>query len=131
MSTVLVTGGAGYVGSHSVKALAAAGADVVVYDNLSAGHPEAVDRLARAFPSRKITLVRGDILDTARVTETLKSSGAASVMHFAARLLVAESVREPLQYYRANVGGALSVLEAMAAAGIASFSSRITPATGS
>ena len=129
MSTVLVTGGAGYVGSHAVKTLAAAGADVLVYDDLSAGHAEAVDRLARAFPSRKISLVRGNILDTPRVVEALKSSGATSVMHFAARLLVAESVREPLQYYRANVGGALSVLEAMASAGVRHFVFSSTCAT--
>lgn len=129
MSTVLVTGGAGYVGSHAVKALAAAGADVVVYDDLSAGHAEAVDRLSRAFPSRRISLVRGDILDTARVTEALRSSGAVSVMHFAARLLVAESTRVPLQYYRANVGGALSVLEAMTNAGVRHFVFSSTCAT--
>jgi len=129
MSTVLVTGGAGYVGSHSVKALAASGADVVVYDDLSAGHAEAVERLAKAFPSRKITLVRGDILDTARVTEALTSSGASAVMHFAARLLVAESTREPFMYYRANVGGALSVLEAMARAGVKCFVFSSTCAT--
>jgi UDP-glucose-4-epimerase GalE len=129
MSTVLVTGGAGYVGSHAVKALTAAGADVVVYDDLSAGHAEAVDRLAKAFPARKITLVRGDILDTARVAEALRSSGASAVMHFAARLLVAESVRQPLQYYRANVGGALSVLEAMTDAGVRQFVFSSTCAT--
>ena len=63
MSTVAVLGGAGYVGSHAVKALAAAGYDVVVYDNLSAGHAEAVERLAAAFPARSIRLVTGDILD--------------------------------------------------------------------
>lgn len=129
MSTVLVTGGAGYVGSHAVKALAAAGADVVVYDDLSAGHEEAVDRLAHAFPARRVTLVRGDILDTQRVIDTLRNSGAASVMHFAARLLVAESVREPLQYYRVNVAGALSVLEAMAEAGVRHFVHSSTCAT--
>jgi UDP-glucose-4-epimerase GalE len=100
-----------------------------VYDDLSAGHAEAVDRLAKAFPARKITLVRGDILDTARVAEALRSSGASAVMHFAARLLVAESVRQPLQYYRANVGGALSVLEAMTDAGVRQFVFSSTCAT--
>jgi UDP-glucose 4-epimerase len=118
MSTVLVTGGAGYVGSHAVKALAAAGHDVVVYDDLSAGHAAAVDRLAKAFPARRIELVRGDILDTAAVAAALGRSRAEAVMHFAARLLVAESVREPLGYYRANVAGTLSVVEAMAASGV-------------
>ena len=59
MSTVVVTGGAGYVGSHAVKALAAAGDDVVVYDDLSGGHAEAVDRIAAAFPNRAVSLVKG------------------------------------------------------------------------
>lgn len=118
MSTVAVMGGAGYVGSHAVKALAAAGYDVVVYDNLSAGHASAVDRLAEAFPARSIRLVTGDILDQPAVLAALRSSGATAVMHFAARLLVGESVREPIGYYRANVGGTMSVLGAMAEAGV-------------
>ena len=70
---MLVTGGAGYVGSHAVQALAAAGYDVVVYDNLSAGHAEAVERLAAAFPAHVDPLVEGDILDAAAV-----AAGAAA-----------------------------------------------------
>ncbi len=90
MSTVLVTGGAGYVGSHAVKALAAAGYDVVVYDDLSAGHAEAVERLAAAFPARSISLVRGDIADiAARARRPEERRARSAVMHFAARLLVA------------------------------------------
>jgi UDP-glucose 4-epimerase len=118
MSAVIVTGGAGYVGSHAVKALAQAGYDVVVYDNLSAGHAESVQRLATAFPQRSITLVEGDILDGARVTRALRESRAVAVMHFAARLLVGESVREPIGYYQANVTGTMTILDAMAAAGV-------------
>lgn len=129
MSTVLVTGGAGYVGSHAVKALAEAGYDVVVYDDLSAGHAEAVERIAAAFAQRSVTLVRGDILDIARVRETLQGSGASAVMHFAARLLVGESVREPLGYYRANVAGTLGVIEAMAGSGVKRFVFSSTAAT--
>ena len=129
MSAVLVTGGAGYVGSHAAKALAHAGYDVVVYDDLSMGHAEAVDRLAAAFPSRTITLVVGDVLDTAKVEATLRSSGATAVMHFAARLLVGESVREPIGYYRTNTTGTMSVLEAMASAGVRRFVFSSTCAT--
>ena len=129
MSMVLVTGGAGYVGSHAVKALALAGHDVVVYDDLSAGHADAVDRLAAAFPARRISLVRGDILDGALVRQTIEASGASAVMHFAARLLVGESVREPALYYRINVGGALSVLGAMAETGVTRFVFSSTCAT--
>ena len=76
------------------------------------------DRLAAAFPGRSIRLVTGDILDEAAVLAMLRASGATAVMHFAARLLVGESVREPIGYYRANVGGTMSVLGAMAAAGV-------------
>ena len=129
MSTILVTGGAGYVGSHAVAALAAAGYDVVVLDDLSAGHAEAVDRLAARFPARRVTLARGDILDRSGVAALLRDSGAGAVMHFAARLLVAESVREPIGYYRANVTGTMSVLEAMADAGVTRFIFSSTAAT--
>ena len=76
MSSVLVAGGAGYVGSHAVKALAASGYDVIVYDDLSAGHVEAVERLAEAFPQRTIRLVQGDVLETARVADALRDCGA-------------------------------------------------------
>jgi UDP-glucose-4-epimerase GalE len=129
MSTVLVAGGAGYVGSHAVKALAASGYDVVVYDNMCNGHQEAVTRIAAAFPSRKVTLVKADIQDTAAVRDALQSSGATAVMHFAARLSVGESTREPLGYYRANVAGTLSVLQAMADAGVKAFVFSSTAAT--
>ncbi len=129
MSVVVVTGGAGYVGSHAVLALASAGYDVVVYDDLSAGHPEAVERIHRAHPSRRITLVRGDILDGALLLETLRESGASTVMHFAARLLVGESVAQPIKYYRTNVTGSLTVLDAMVQAGVKHFVVSSTCAT--
>ncbi|MEO8069861.1 MAG: UDP-glucose 4-epimerase GalE [Acidobacteriota bacterium] len=129
MSTVLVAGGAGYVGSHTVKRLAEAGYDVVVYDDLSMGHAASVSRLAAAFPGRSITLVVGDILDTAKVRDTLKASGAEAVMHFAARLLVGESTREPIAYYRTNTTGTLSVLGAMGEVGVRRFVFSSTCAT--
>ena len=109
MSTVLVTGGAGYIGSHAVKALRAAGHAVVVYDDLSAGHREAV---------RGAPLVEGDIRETARLEAALREHGAAAVMHFAALLSVEESVRDPARYYEHNLRGGLSVLEAMRAGGV-------------
>ena len=118
MSVALVTGGAGYVGSHTVLALAAAGYDVVVFDNLSAGHEEAVAAIAKAYPERRVSLVRGEINDTPAVVHALRESGASAVFHFAARLSVSESVIDPGPYYRTNVGGALSVLSAMAEAGV-------------
>jgi UDP-glucose-4-epimerase GalE len=104
--TVLVTGGAGYIGSHAAKALQRAGYRVVVYDNLVAGHRRAV---------KYGELVEGDISDVAAVRAALRAHDVFAVMHFAAFLDVGESVRNPVKYYRNNVVGALSVLEAMAA----------------
>ena len=117
---VLVTGGAGYIGSHACKALARAGYRVVVYDNLIAGHRAAV---------KWGNLVEGDIADTTSVLDALRRYEISAVMHFAAFLDVGESVREPAKYYRNNVVGALSVLEAMAAAGVKHFVFSSTCAT--
>ena len=107
MSTVLVTGGAGYIGSHAVRALRAAAHTVVVFDNLSAGHAAAIG---------DATLVEGDVRDTAKVEATLRRHAVTAVMHFAALMSVGESVREPSRYYDNNVAGSLSVLDAMLAA---------------
>jgi UDP-glucose-4-epimerase GalE len=117
---VLVTGGAGYIGSHAAKALQRAGYRVVVFDNFVAGH-----RAAVKFGD----LVEGDITDTAAVRETIRRHDISAVMHFAAFLDVGESVREPVRYYRNNVGGALSVLEAMAAERVQPFVLSSTCAT--
>ena len=106
--SVLVTGGAGYIGSHAVKALRAAGSDVVIYDNLSAG-TEAAAKGAGA------PLEVGDIQDVPRLREVMAAHGVDAVMHFAAWLSVGESVTRPIAYYENNVGGALAVLEAMVA----------------
>ena len=110
MPGVLVTGGAGYIGSHAVKALAARGERVVVYDNFSAGHADAV-------PSAT-AVVDGDIHDTSKLRDVLAAHEIDAVMHFAAWLSVGESVKDPAGYYRNNVGGALSVLDAMASGGV-------------
>jgi UDP-glucose-4-epimerase GalE len=101
-----VTGGAGYIGSHAVKLLRRAGHDVVIVDNLSAGHRAA----ALGTP-----IIEGDIRDVDAVRRAIRESGASTVMHFAAWLSVGDSVHDPAGYYRNNVGGALSTLEAMAA----------------
>jgi UDP-glucose-4-epimerase GalE len=129
MSTVFVVGGAGYVGSHAVKALAAAGYDVVVYDNLSTGHAESVERVAAAFPERGIRFVHADILDGPHLDEALAAASPAAVMHFAARLLVGESAIDPAGYYRTNVTGTLEVLGAMARASVRRFIFSSTCAT--
>jgi len=112
-----VTGGAGYIGSHAVKALIQAGRRVVIYDNLSAGHREA----ATAAGGGRAELVEGDVGDTRRVLETIRANGVDAVIHFAAWLSVGDSVKNPAGYYRNNVAGTLSVLEAMVTAGVERF----------
>lgn len=106
-NSVLVIGGAGYIGSHAVKALRARSSDVVVYDDLSAGH-RAAARFATA-------LVEGNIHDTTRMRNAMRQYDVDAVMHFAAWASVGDSVRDPIGYYRNNVTGTLAVLEAMAA----------------
>ena len=101
--TVLVTGGAGYIGSHACKALAAAGYRPVTYDNLSIGNRWAV---------RWGPLERGDILDAARLHEVFKLHRPVGVLHFAALALVGESMQAPGLYYRTNVTGAVNLLDA-------------------
>jgi UDP-glucose-4-epimerase GalE len=106
---VLVTGGAGYVGSHSAKLLAAAGHEIWVYDNLVFGHRRAV------APGR---LIEGDLLDRATVEAVLREKRIDAVMHFAAFAYVGESVTEPAKYYRNNVIGTISLMEAMREVGV-------------
>jgi UDP-glucose-4-epimerase GalE len=120
--SILVTGGAGYIGSHTVKALRAAGRDVVIYDNLAAGHRAA----ARAAGA---PLEEGDVRDVARVREVIAAHGVEAVMHFAAWLSVPDSVRDPLGYYENNVGGALTVLGAMVGTSARHFIFSSTAAT--
>jgi UDP-glucose 4-epimerase len=129
VSAVLVTGGAGFVGSHAAYELARAGHDVVLFDDLSAGHVEAADRLSRAFPAGRVSFVRGDIGDALAVGRALRESKATAVMHFAARALVAESVAQPLAYYRTNLTGTLTLLAAMVEAGVDRFVFSSTCAT--
>ncbi len=106
---VLVTGGAGYVGSHAARLLTAAGHEIWVYDNLVFGHRAAVP------PGR---LIEGDLLDRGKVEAVLRAKRIDAVMHFAAFAYVGESVTDPAKYYHNNVVGTLSLLEAMRAAGV-------------
>lgn len=109
MLSVLVTGGAGYVGSHACKALAASGFTPVTYDDLSTGHRD----LVRWGP-----LEEGDVGDADRLGEVLARHRPVAVMHFAAQSLVGESVRDPARFYRSNVAGTLTLLEAMRRHGV-------------
>lgn len=107
---VLVTGGAGYIGSVTVEALLARGDEVLVVDNLSTGHEGAL------FPAARFEPV--DILDTAKMSALMKKNGTEAVVHFAAFSLVPESVEKPGEYIRNNVGGTVSLLDAMRDAGV-------------
>ncbi|HWB50202.1 MAG TPA: UDP-glucose 4-epimerase GalE [Stellaceae bacterium] len=107
--SILVTGGAGYIGSHACKALAQAGYIPVTYDNLSRGHRQAV---------RWGPLVEGDVGDRTAVVAALTAHGVSAVMHFAAFAYVGESGTDPALYYRNNVVGTLTLLDAMRDAGV-------------
>ena len=109
MTNVLVTGGAGYIGSHACKALAAAGYSPITYDNLVYGHDWAV---------KWGPLETGDVLDASRLRQVIRKYRAEAVLHFAAFAYVGESVQDPAKYYRNNVLGTLTLLDAMRAEGV-------------
>src|SRR5690349_3360803 len=111
---VLVAGGAGYIGSHTVKRLKEAGHSPVIYDNGERGHRAVAEIL-------KVPAVWADLNDKQRLTETLRQYKIDTVMHFAAYAYVGESVEKPLMYYQNNVATTVSVLEAMEAAGVNGF----------
>lgn len=107
---ILITGGAGYVGSHAVRALIEGGTEVVVLDDLSTGNQEAVDSRAVFY--------RGQIQDSALLSEILSTHAIDGVIHFAAKSLVGESVKVPLLYYEHNVHGTQVLLESMEQHGV-------------
>ena len=110
--SVLVTGGAGYIGSHMVKMLSRAGCHAVTLDNLSEGHRDAV--VAGAF-------IEGDLLRPGDLSDAFRAHRIDMVMHFAAHCYVGESVQDPRKYYRNNVMGTLNLLNAMLEAGVTKF----------
>ena len=107
---IFVTGGAGYIGSVMTDVLVDGGHEVTVFDNLSRGHRDAVNPRA--------TFVEGDLVDTPRVLNTLKSNGIEAVIHMAGDALVGESMGNPARYYRNNLIAGISLLEAMRDAGV-------------
>lgn len=121
--TILVTGGAGYIGTHAVLSLQQAGYNVIVLDNLVYGHRELVEEVL------KVKLVVGDTNDRALLDNLFATHEIAAVMHFAAYAYVGESVSDPAKYYRNNVIGTLTLLEAMLAADIKKFVFSSTCAT--
>lgn len=109
MKNILVTGGAGYIGSHTVRALTAANYNPIIFDNMSEGHEASV---------KGYTLIKGDLLNPGDLDKAFKTYKIDGVVHFAAFALVGVSMSEPLTYYRNNVQGTLNLLEAMKTAGV-------------
>lgn len=107
---ILVTGGAGYIGSVTTELLLDAGHEVTVFDNLGRGHREAIDPRA--------TFIEGDLGDSAAITAAVSQTAPDAVMHFAAYALVGESMEDPSMYFRNNVIGGIHLAEAMVAAGV-------------
>ena len=121
--TILVTGGAGYIGSHSVLTLQNAGYEVIVLDNLVYGHQDLVEKVLQA------KLIIGDTCDRALLRQVFSQYKIDAVMHFAAYAYVGESVTKPAKYYQNNVVGTLTLLEAMLEAGVNNFVFSSTCAT--
>ncbi|MDB9437514.1 UDP-glucose 4-epimerase GalE [Dolichospermum lemmermannii CS-548] len=121
--SILVTGGAGYIGSHTVLALKQAGYEVVILDNLVYGHRDLVEQVLR------VELIEGDTSDRLLLDNLFQSRNFAAVMHFSAYAYVGESVTDPAKYYRNNVLGTLTLLESMLAASIKNFVFSSTCAT--
>ena len=113
---ILLTGGAGYIGSHTYVSLVEGGFTPVILDNFANSHPRVLERL-QTITGAPVLCERGDVLDTPFVEQVLRRHGIRGVVHFAGDKAVGESVAKPLKYYRNNLGGAISLMEAMEAAG--------------
>ncbi|MBX3328470.1 MAG: UDP-glucose 4-epimerase GalE [Nitrospira sp.] len=124
---IFVTGGAGYIGSHTCVELLQAGHDLTVFDNFCNSHSASLERVQR-ITGKQLCFIRGDIRDQAALVTALRDSGAHAVIHFAGLKAVGESVQQPLSYYDNNVVGSLRLLEAMGLCGVKTlvFSSSAT-----
>jgi len=125
--SILVTGGAGYIGSHIVVALTSAGYAPIVVDNFANSSPSVLPRLQR-LTGQALPLIRGDVRDGALLARTFRTHAIAGVVHCAGLKAVGEGEAHPLAYYDNNVGGAIKLCEAMAAAAVKTlvFSSSAT-----
>ncbi|MDR3304480.1 MAG: UDP-glucose 4-epimerase GalE [Clostridiales Family XIII bacterium] len=115
--TILVTGGAGFIGSHTTVVLLEQGFDVVIFDNLFNSKASVIDRIER-ITARRPSFVQGDIRDRDALARVFESFPIDAVVHFAGLKAVGESVEKPLLYYENNIGGSLNLYEAMGAAGV-------------
>jgi len=112
MKKILVTGGAGYIGSHTVVELVAAGYEAIIVDDLSNGSVQVLDRL-KSITGREISFYQGSVADKGFMNRVFEENHIDAVIHFAAYKAVGESVQEPLKYYENNVGGTITLLEVM------------------
>ena len=127
---ILVTGGAGYIGSHCVLRLLTDGEDVVVFDSLELGHAETIETLSNAGTKGKLkAFVKGDLKNPSDIAKVFADHRIDAVVHFAAYSQVAESMRDPQKYYLNNVGGTLNLLSAMKDAGVGKIVFSSTAAT--
>ncbi len=125
--SILLTGGAGFIASHTITVLAASGRNVVLYDNFCNSDRSVLDRLQQ-ITGRSTSFVEGDIRDTQGLADTIRQHGCTSVIHFAGLKAVGESVQKPIDYYANNVQGTVSLLQAMQQTGVKTlvFSSSAT-----
>ena len=112
MASILLTGGMGYIGSHTAVKLLENGHSVVLYDNLSNSTADVKDKI-QEITNKKVAFVEGDVLNTELLTETLKGYNIDSVIHFAGLKAVGESVEKPIEYFENNIAGSISLLKAM------------------
>ena len=114
---ILLTGGAGYIGSHTAVELLSKGHEVVIFDNFSNSSPASVQRIAQ-ITGRSVPLVQGDVREQSVLEQTLREHAIDSVVHFAGKKAVGESVAQPVDYFDNNVNGTLVLIRAMEAAGV-------------
>jgi len=112
MSSILLTGGMGYIGSHTAVLLLEAGHEVVLYDNLSNSSIDVKEKI-QEITYKKVSFVEGDVLETELLTQTLKDFNVDIVIHFAGLKAVGESVEKPIEYFENNIAGSISLLKAM------------------
>ena len=112
MSSVLLTGGMGYIGSHTATVLVEAGHEVILYDNLSNSSIDVKVKI-QEISNKEVSFIEGDVLDTELLDQTLKDFNVDSVIHFAGLKAVGESVEKPIEYFENNIAGSISLLKAM------------------
>ena len=117
MSSILLTGGMGYIGSHTATVLLEAGHEVILYDNLSNSSIDVKVKI-QEISNKEVSFIEGDVLDTELLDQTLKDFNVDSVIHFAGLKAVGESVEKPIEYFENNIAGSISLLKAMKKANV-------------